>query len=76
MRQLPTGAGPETSEGGDQGNLLDSVQENLLKDLIRSIKTVKEPTVVVEEALTTPSTSKKKKVKRGLLHPRNDFLHR
>ena len=57
LRQLPTGVGPETSEdGGEQGNLLDSVQENLIKDLIRSVKTGKETTaaVVVKEKTGTP----------------------
>ncbi|PFX25088.1 hypothetical protein AWC38_SpisGene10308 [Stylophora pistillata] len=56
------GVGPEASEdGGEQGNLLDSVQENLMKDLIRSVKTGKEPTAAVGEETGTPSTSKKKK---------------
>lgn len=63
MRQLPAGVGPETSEdGGEQGNLLDSVQENLIKDLTRSFKTGKEPAaVVVKQEVATPTTSKKKK---------------
>ncbi|PFX14181.1 hypothetical protein AWC38_SpisGene21688 [Stylophora pistillata] len=73
LRKLPTGAGPETSEGGDQGNLLYSVKENLLKDLIRSVETVKEPVAVVEEAFATPSTSKKKKVKRRSFTPKKLF---
>lgn len=73
LRQLPTGAGPETNEGGDQGNLLHTVQENLLKDLIRLVKTIKEPAKIVEEALATPSTSKKKEVKKRSFTPKKLF---
>ena len=73
MRQLPAGVGPETSEdGGEQGNLLDSVQENLIKDLIRSVKTGKEPTAAVVEKTVTPSTSKKKK-RKHIITPKKLF---
>ena len=72
MRQLPAGVGPETSEdGGEQGNLLDSVQENLIKDLIRCVKTGKEPTAAVIEKTATPSTSKKKK--KQIISPKKLF---
>ena len=45
LRQLPAGVGPEASDG-EQGSLLDSVQENLIKELIRSVKTAKDPVLV------------------------------
>ena len=47
--------------------------ENLIEDLIRSIKT-KEPTVVVKQELAAPSTSKKKKkVKKQVITPKQLF---
>ncbi|PFX13982.1 hypothetical protein AWC38_SpisGene21900 [Stylophora pistillata] len=71
LRQLPAGVGPETGEDGEQGNLLDSVQENLIKDLIRSVKTGQEPVAVVVKT-STPPTSKKRK-RKHIITPKKLF---